>query len=176
MAIIFTPGQVVPTTDWEALFAQHGGAKSTQIRKPSKDEQRAADDAGDDLDQNPIYRYYAADGSYVEARRAPNGDYQVVDYHPSATFMQTTRAGTSGGPPGGKPYIDEEGPNGRRLGWDPNAYGPGQGGYTRDIGSSPSAQAAVAGASDTKPLEGYPGWNVRTTKVGTDTRTEFLDP
>lgn len=42
-------------------------------------------------------------------------------------------------PPGGKPYIDEDGPNGRRLGWNPATKQ-----YDRDLGSSPSAQAAAA--------------------------------
>lgn len=89
MAIIVTPGQVVAAPDWEALFAQHGGSKSNQLRPPTKAEQDAADNTGDDLEQNPIYRYYAADGSYVEARRAPNGDYQIVDYKPSQKYQQT---------------------------------------------------------------------------------------
>jgi len=31
-------------------------------------------------------------------------------------------------------------------------------------------------ASDTKPLEGYPGWNTKTTKVGNDTKTVFINP
>ena len=42
---------------------------------------------------------------------------------------------TNDGPPGGKPYIDEEGPNGRRLGWNPATKQ-----YDRDLGPSPSAQ------------------------------------
>jgi hypothetical protein len=88
VAIIFTPGQVVAGPDWEALFGQHGGSKSQQIRPPTKEEQRAIEDAGGDVDQNPIYRYYAEDGSYVEARTAPNGDYQIVSYTPSERFKQ----------------------------------------------------------------------------------------
>ncbi len=91
MAILLTPGQTVAGPDWEALFAQHGGSQSNQIRPPTKSEQDAADNAGDDLEQNPIYRYYAADGSYVEARKAQNGDYQIVDYKPSQKFQENQR-------------------------------------------------------------------------------------
>lgn len=34
----------------------------------------------------------------------------------------------------------------------------------------------VESGSDSKPLEGYPGWSVRTTKNGTETKTVFLNP
>ena len=99
--ILFTPGQSVGQGDWDALFAQHGGFKSVQVRQPTKEEQAAADDRGDDLTQAPIYRYYLGDGSYVEARTAPNGaDYQVVDYKPSQAFTSAqTRAQTQAAKP-----------------------------------------------------------------------------
>lgn len=93
MAITFTPGQNVAAPDWEALFAQHGGAKSSVIRPPTKTENDALA-ADDDYDQNPIYRYYAEDGSYVEARKSPSGDYQIVAYQPSEKFKQS-QSGTN---------------------------------------------------------------------------------
>ncbi len=87
MAIILTPGQNVAGPDWEAVFQQHGGSKSQVLRPPTKAEIEGAPPE-DDFDQNPIYRYYAADGSYVEARKSPTGDYQIVAYQPSAKFQQ----------------------------------------------------------------------------------------
>jgi hypothetical protein len=146
--ILVTPGQAVGQGDWEALFAQHGGFKSVQNRAPTKEEQTAADDAGIDLVQHPIYRYYLGDGTFVEAQTAPNGaDYQVIAYQPSQKFQTEHRAGASdpAAPPGGKPYIDEEGPNGRRLGWNPSTKQ-----YDRDLGSSPSAQAAATAEKKTR--------------------------
>jgi hypothetical protein len=140
--ILVVPNQVIAGPDWDQLVSQHGGTKGPPTpRPPSKTEQAAADDAGDDLTQNPIYRQYLADGTYVEYRKAPNGtDSQIVDYKPSAKFtQQQTRQDQGTGPPGGKAYIDEEGPNGRRLGWNPETHQ-----YDRDIGPAapkPSEQA-----------------------------------
>jgi hypothetical protein len=94
MAILFTPGQVVATPDWEAVVAQHDGIKSQQVRTPSKAEESSAYDTGSDADfqRNPIYRTYFGDGTYVETRGAPNGaDFLIVAYTPSQKFQQTQR-------------------------------------------------------------------------------------
>lgn len=171
--ILVTPGQSVGQGDWEALFAQHGGFKSSQQRPPTKDEQRAADDANDDLEQRPIYRYYLADGSWVEARTAANGaDYQIVAYQPSQRFQQSRaasqRADTTG-PPGGAPYRDdgpEAGPSGRRWGWNPETKA-----YDRDLGPSPSAQRPTTG-SKRVPLPGHPGYSTVTTVDSATNREE----
>lgn len=85
----------------------------------------------------------------------PQTNTYDIDLGPAGTASQRDTA-----PPGGKAWIDEEGPNGRRLGWNPETRA-----YDRDLGSSPSAQAAAAGpttATGTKPLEGQPGWQVGT--------------
>ena len=58
----------------------------------------------------------------------------------------------SKGPPGGKPYLDEEGPNGRRLGWNPETQQ-----YDRDLGASGAARPQTTTGEDRKPVEGHPG-------------------
>jgi hypothetical protein len=130
MAISFTPGQTVAGPDWEALFQQHGGPKSHQIRPMTKAEENAALDAGDDPVQNPIYRYYASDGSYVEARKAPNGDYLIVDYKPSQQFQAAQKPVAATPTPDQKAEEDEKA-------WNA-ANGPGgpglPGGKPADIG------------------------------------------
>lgn len=77
-------------------------------------------------------------------------------------------ASASTAPPGGKAYIDEEGPTGRRLGWNPETKA-----YDRDLGSSPSAQAAARGQSAREPVKDHPGvYVVKTTKDG-QTETHY---
>jgi hypothetical protein len=87
--ILWTPGQVVAGPDTDTLAAQHGGVKSQQVRTPTKEERQRYEDAGIDLDANPITRYYFGDGTYAELMLAPNNaDFTVVDYKPSAKFTQ----------------------------------------------------------------------------------------
>lgn len=72
-------------------------------------------------------------GAELHARRRPDGTFDVLNQANANPSRPT--AGGETGPPGGKPYIDEEGPNGRRLGWNPATKQ-----YDRDLGPSPSAQ------------------------------------
>lgn len=91
--ILVVPGQTVAQSDWDALVAQHGGLKSNQVRTPTKEERSRYEDAGEDLEQNPIYRGNFADGTYVEYRKAANGvDSMIVEYKPSARFTQQNPA------------------------------------------------------------------------------------
>ncbi len=93
MAISVTPGQRLTRDEWEALFQQHGLAKANaypvnvSASKPLKDQVLSGED------QRPVYRYYATDGTYVEARTADNGeDFEIVSYKPSKQAEQA--AGT----------------------------------------------------------------------------------
>ncbi len=129
MAISFTPGQVVSWDDLNALMAQHGspgGAKSvTKVeRKPLTKEQRnAIEDAGGDPDapeQDPTYRYFFEDGSYVDAKAAsrgafdeqgrPKDTFQIVDYKPSAKYQEQQRPQSQEGTPiGSRQTTDQQG-------------------------------------------------------------------
>lgn len=61
--------------------------------------------------------------------RQADGSFNVtLDATPRQSAART-------GPPGGKPYIDEEGPNGHRLGWNPETQQ-----YDIDRGLSAAAQ------------------------------------
>jgi len=112
VAIIFSPGQVVAQPDWEALVRQHGGDKPAVRRSRTEAEIKAAALAGEDdpaAMQNPIYRSYLEDGSYVEYRTAPNGtDYQIVDYKPSATFTQAQTKAAAAAPENQTPQQQNE--------------------------------------------------------------------
>ena len=66
--------------------------------------------------------------------------------------LGTTAAEPSKGPPGGKPYLDEEGPNGRRLGWNPETQQ-----YDRDLGASGAAKPQTTTGEDLQPVKGHPG-------------------
>jgi hypothetical protein len=176
MALSFTPGQTVAAPDWEALFAQHGGSKSQQRRQPTKAEQEAALATDEDLDQNPIYRYYAADGSYVEARAAPNGDYQIVAYQPSEKFKQTqTSQSQQGTQVGSDTRTDAQGNTIKVTRWrrpDGTEYS------TEDTVTKAPATATTG--EDVKPLQGHPGVHVRTRSVkdaqgNTQQVTEYVD-
>jgi hypothetical protein len=91
--MIVTPGQIVAPPDWETLYQQHGGIKSSTMI-PLQDTRIQALIQADPsllatLQQHPIYRYYMGDGSFVEAYGQENGqDVQIVDYKPSAKFQQ----------------------------------------------------------------------------------------
>lgn len=108
--ISFTPGQVVSWDDLNALMAQHGspqGAKSVVKveRKPLTDAERLSIiQAGGDPnapEQDPTYRYFFEDGSYVDAvadapgaldaQGRPTGTFRIVDYKPSQRYQQTQR-------------------------------------------------------------------------------------
>ena len=69
----------------------------------------------------------------LTVRRQPDGNLEQIENVGADPSRPAT--GTNDGPPGGKPYIDEEGANGRRLGWNPATKQ-----YDRDLGPSPSAQ------------------------------------
>jgi hypothetical protein len=144
--MLVTPGQTVAPPDWDALSQQHGGIKSS-VMIPLTDPRVANMIAADptlDLTQHPIYRYYMADGTYVEAFGQENGqDVQIVDYKPSQQFTQQQateqrQTAANQAPASGKPFVDdgpEAGATGRRWG-----YNPQTGLYDRDLGPSPSAQ------------------------------------
>jgi hypothetical protein len=128
--ILVTPGQSVGEGDWSALFAQHGGFKSVQSRAPTKAEQESADDTGADLTQSPIYRYYLADGTFVEAKTAANGaDYQIIAYQPSQKFQQAQARGQ------------------KDTDWHPEGTPDGQGGYDN---TRPIMARTVNGAKETR--------------------------
>lgn len=91
--ILVNPGQTVGSGDWDALVQQHGGMPSVGQRVPVDDpnvlkllEQPGM---GAYLQQHPVYRYYFADGTYVDTYTDENGqDAHIVDYKPSARFTQ----------------------------------------------------------------------------------------
>lgn len=117
MAITLAPGQVVGQGDWDALFTQHGGMRTTQqsiLRPPTKEEIQAAAVSGDDdpaFQQRPIYRYNLIDGSHVEARTSRDGaGWEVVAYTPSQKYQQQqTPAAQQGQAVGSKQDTDTAG-------------------------------------------------------------------
>src|SRR5688572_28158030 len=54
-------------------------------------------------------------GARVEAYQMPDGSYVIEKDTPGTKAA----AASDTAPPGGKAYIDEPGPMGRRLGWNP---------------------------------------------------------
>lgn len=107
MAITFTPGEVISWDDLNALMAQHGspgGAKSVVKLTLTKEERERLEDDGLDPENHGRYRYYFADGSYVDAETqtpapgetnaqgAATGTFRVVEYKPSQAYQQQARA------------------------------------------------------------------------------------
>lgn len=92
--ILVNPGQSVAPPDWDALLRQHGGNNTPGLPVPLTDPSvqaliMANPALAEHFQQHPIYRYYMADGSYVEAFGLENGqDVQIVSYHPSQKFQQ----------------------------------------------------------------------------------------
>lgn len=112
-----------------------------------------------------------ATGAVLHVQRKPDGTLAVLD---QSGANPAARSGSDASTE--PPKTEDRG--GRHYVWQPNAPGTGGGGQWVDAGPAPlsPAEQAAAGASDTRPLEGYPGWNVRTVKVGPDTRTVYVNP
>jgi hypothetical protein len=180
VAITVTPGQALTPQEWEALFGQHRGGGSVvniSAKKALKDQILT----GEDL--RPIYRYYANDGSYVEARTHTNGeDYEVVDYKPSKEFTEAAPAALSPAQQNDAALNEQRRRNAALpLEQDPRyetdedratraaATIKQQGADARqaaiDQAAADKAKAATQPASATATVPGYPGWTATTTKT-----------
>jgi len=101
--ILVNPGQSVGVAEWDQLMRQHGGNNTPGRQIPLTDPKIKALITADPslvthLQQHPVYRYYMADGTSVDAFGLENGeDVQIVSYTPSTKFQQTqTAAGQKG--------------------------------------------------------------------------------
>lgn len=126
----------------DAWIAAHGGrdlqhgVEQKQVKNPSYNPDKGPTPSNQEYMTVEVETWKnSKTGAMFSAKHMPDGSwdrYDSVDADPN-------KPAGNDGPPGGKPYIDEEGPNGRRLGWNPTTKQ-----YDRDLGSSPSAQAAAA--------------------------------
>jgi hypothetical protein len=171
MAVTISPGMVVAPGDWDALFTQHGGIRPQA--DPSNVSPKPTDAGYLPRDkQQPVYRYFLADGSTVDARTSPDGTgWEIVEYKPAKEFVQAqTQAQRQEQPrqaPGGNPWKDdgpEAGATGRRWGWNQDT-----GLYDRDLGPSPAAQGIgtkppQGPSTQQEAVPGYPGWTQATSK------------
>lgn len=135
----------------EAWIAANGGPGAVQynsskerIKNPARTMTRA--DGSDNPNYDPTAPEWidvsqeswtnTKSGAVLKASRRPDGAYDVIE---NKQADPNKPAASNDGPPGGKPFIDEDGPSGRRMGWNPATKS-----YDRDLGSSPQAQAAAA--------------------------------
>jgi hypothetical protein len=120
-----TPGQIITWDVLNTVSSQHGspsGAKSVVkvARKPLTDDEKASLPPGEDpfTDQNPTYRYYFEDGSYVDAKAAstgvtdaqgrPQDTFTVIDYQPSTAFRQAQTKAAAADPANQTPTQQNE--------------------------------------------------------------------
>lgn len=131
--------------------------------------------------------WYAGNTPIFAGERQPDGTFNVtLDTTPrQAANQQATTPRVEGTPiPGGgfdntKPIMVARDANGNQVGQARPLNADERQQWERDKNGGKTdaqIQAEQTTASDAKPVEGYPGWTTKTTKVGNDTKTVYINP